>query len=134
MIFTSVTAQFVNQAARHLTPDSAHSTATQPTLSFKVSLIAKFLCNWVAALSTVLIITQILAIILNHSSLQILCSAILIYSVIAWKCFQQWLKVVQRYPELDSEEKLISNLVLAIATVFWPLTVPLSWLETRFKH
>ncbi|HAX79727.1 MAG TPA: hypothetical protein DCY88_28805 [Cyanobacteria bacterium UBA11372] len=52
------------------------------------------------------------------------------YCMIAAHFFRVWLKYFQKdYPQLSAEDKLRSKVVLALATIFWPLVVPLAYLE-----
>lgn len=134
MIFTSFIAQFVKTLGVCNPASSENSISPPRILRFKLNLTIHFFLNWLALISSVLITTELFSILLNHLYLQILLASLLIYSVIAWRFFQHWFQVFQQSPELDCEEKFISKWVLAIATLLWPLTVPLSLLETRMNY
>lgn len=58
---------------------------------------------------------------------------ILSYVLMAVVLFRHWLKALYRDPMMDTEEMFISKLMLAIATCFWPLVVPLCYLELSEK-
>ncbi|HAZ47425.1 MAG TPA: hypothetical protein DDW76_37075 [Cyanobacteria bacterium UBA11369] len=52
------------------------------------------------------------------------------YCMIAAHFLRVWLKYFGKdYPRLSAEDKLISKQILALATIFWPIVVPLAYLE-----
>jgi len=52
------------------------------------------------------------------------------YCMIAAHFFRVWLKYFHKdYYMLSAEDKLISKQILALATIFWPIVVPLAYLE-----
>lgn len=57
----------------------------------------------------------------------------LAYLLSALFCFATWFKVFQQETNLSPQEKAISIKVLIVASVFWPIAVPISHLEKWFK-
>ncbi|MGB7440796.1 MAG: hypothetical protein WA919_06985 [Coleofasciculaceae cyanobacterium] len=49
-----------------------------------------------------------------------------LYLVIAFYYFKYWRKAFRRDTNLSKQEKRFSWLVLAVATIFWPIVVPIS--------
>jgi len=47
--------------------------------------------------------------------------------------FTTWLEFFQRDTRLVFEEKVLSALTLVVATLLWPLVIPLAYLELIFK-
>lgn len=56
-----------------------------------------------------------------------------IYLSIACKLLHTWLKAFQQTPDLANDQKYICWMVFAIATVFWPIVLPISYLEKCAK-
>ena len=56
-----------------------------------------------------------------------------IYLLVACKLLHTWLTTLQKNTDLSYEQKYISWVVLAIATVFWPIVVPISYMEKCAK-
>ena len=53
-----------------------------------------------------------------------------LYCIIAAHFFRVWLKFYNKdYPRLSDEDNLLSREILALATIFWPIVVPLAYLE-----
>jgi hypothetical protein len=52
------------------------------------------------------------------------------YCMIAAHFLRVWLRFFKKdYTHLSAEDKLISKQILALATIFWPIVVPLAYLE-----
>ncbi|HBB35801.1 MAG TPA: hypothetical protein DDZ80_22250 [Cyanobacteria bacterium UBA8803] len=49
-------------------------------------------------------------------------------------CFLTWLKVFLKDTELSPQERRASWRVLIVATIFWPLVLPIAYLEKRAKR
>ncbi|MBD1804884.1 hypothetical protein H6F98_05365 [Microcoleus sp. FACHB-SPT15] len=54
-----------------------------------------------------------------------------LYVSTAFYCFATCLKVFKRENDLSVAERWLSWGVLALATILWPIVVPLSYLERR---
>lgn len=54
---------------------------------------------------------------------------VLLYLVVGTQLFNYWLAAFQRDKGLDEEDIFISKVVLGVATLFWPLVLPFSYLE-----
>ena len=54
-----------------------------------------------------------------------------LYVSTAFYCFATCLKVFKRENDLSVAERCLSWGVLALATILWPIVVPLSYLERR---
>lgn len=53
-----------------------------------------------------------------------------LYCIIAAHFFRVWLKFFKKDdPSLSNEDHLVSREILALATIFWPIVVPLAYLE-----
>jgi hypothetical protein len=48
--------------------------------------------------------------------------------------FTIWLTLFQRDSSLSSLERYLSWVILVVATIFWPIAVPLAYLELLSKH
>jgi hypothetical protein len=59
----------------------------------------------------------------------LLVPAIVFYLLIAKSFFTTWLAVFKQDPDLSSEERFLVLVILSLATVFWPLIIPLAYLE-----
>jgi hypothetical protein len=54
----------------------------------------------------------------------------LFYCMIAAHFLRVWLRFFQKdYPRLSGKDRMVSKQVLALATIFWPIVVPLAYLE-----
>ncbi len=60
--------------------------------------------------------------------------AIIFYFIMAFSFFQKWLVFFIADAEMSSEERVFSMIILVIATVFWPVVVPLAYLEVLKFH
>lgn len=56
-----------------------------------------------------------------------------VYLLFAGYFFKGWFELYKRDTTMSAEEKQLSKVILAIATVLWPVTVPLSYIEKRSK-
>jgi hypothetical protein len=54
---------------------------------------------------------------------------LVIYGVVAPVLFFKWLELMSRDRHLSRRERLLSRWVVLIATAFWPIVLPLSYLE-----
>jgi hypothetical protein len=59
----------------------------------------------------------------------ILINMAFIYSLIAAHFFRVWLEFIKQDISLSAKDKRLSLEILAIATLFWPIVVPISYLE-----
>ena len=55
------------------------------------------------------------------------------YVLMAVVLFSHWLKALYQDPMMDTEEMFVSKTMLAIATLFRPLVIPLCYLELSAK-
>ena len=55
--------------------------------------------------------------------------SVVIYLLMAIHFFTLWLAVFRRDTSVSPEEELGALMILVIITIFWPLVVPLSYLE-----
>ena len=55
--------------------------------------------------------------------------AIAFYVIMLPILFSRWLDFMQRDDSLSSNEKFSSWVLLVIATILWPIVVPISYLE-----
>ena len=58
---------------------------------------------------------------------------LIIYLLVACKLLHTWIKSIEKNPDLSYDQKYICWIVLAIATVFWPIVVPISYMEKCAK-
>ncbi|MBH8575353.1 hypothetical protein I8752_20520 [Nostocaceae cyanobacterium CENA369] len=65
---------------------------------------------------------------------QILLTLIISYVLISCYFFSNWLIFSLRHPSSSPEEKFLSFVMFIIATIFWPLTIPMSLLEVFQKR
>lgn len=65
---------------------------------------------------------------------QILLTLIISYVLISCYFFSNWLRFSLRHPSSSPEEKFLSFVMFIIATIFWPLTIPMSLLEVFQKR
>ncbi len=56
-----------------------------------------------------------------------------IYLLVACKLLHTWLKSLQKNIDLSYDQKYLCWAVLAIATIFWPIVVPISYMEKCAK-
>ena len=56
-----------------------------------------------------------------------------VYLLVAGYFFNKWFKLYRQDTNMSEEEKQLSKVILAIATVLWPVTVPLSYIEKASK-
>jgi hypothetical protein len=63
-----------------------------------------------------------------------LSSLLVIYLVMGTILFTTWLKFFQRDTSLVFEDKVLSALTLVVASLLWPLVVPLAYLELISKN
>jgi hypothetical protein len=59
---------------------------------------------------------------------------IIFYLIMASCFFNQWLVFFLADEEMDSEQRFYSTIVLVIATILWPIVVPLAYLELLKFH
>ncbi|HBE19157.1 MAG TPA: hypothetical protein DEG17_22705 [Cyanobacteria bacterium UBA11149] len=57
-----------------------------------------------------------------------------VYLSVACKLLHTWLKAFQQTPDLAKDQKYLCGIVFAIATVFWPIIIPISYLEKCAKR
>jgi len=63
--------------------------------------------------------------------------AIIVYLVMAYCFFNEWLEFFLADEDMDSDQRLFSVVILVIATILWPIVVPFAYLELlkfRKKH
>jgi hypothetical protein len=61
-------------------------------------------------------------------------SAIAIYFLMACCFFNEWLDFFLADEEMTSEQRFLSSIILVIATIIWPIVVPLAYLELLKFH
>ncbi|KAB8331188.1 hypothetical protein SD80_027085 [Scytonema tolypothrichoides VB-61278] len=59
---------------------------------------------------------------------------ILVYLIMASCFFNQWLVFFLADEDMDSQQRFYSTIVLVIATMLWPIIVPLAYLELLKFH
>ena len=59
---------------------------------------------------------------------------ILVYLIMASCFFNQWLVFFLADEDMDSQERFYSTIVLVLATILWPIIVPLAYLELLKFH
>ena len=57
-----------------------------------------------------------------------------LYLLLALYYFMIWLNIFRKDTDLSLEEKHLSWIVLIVATIFWPITVPISYFEKHLNH
>jgi len=55
--------------------------------------------------------------------------AIIFYLVMAYFFLNEWLDFFLSDKDLTTEQRFISYIVLIIGTIFWPIVVPIAYLE-----
>ncbi|NJM22579.1 MAG: hypothetical protein HC836_07480 [Richelia sp. RM2_1_2] len=60
--------------------------------------------------------------------------AIVFYLIMACCFFVQWLSFFIDDKEMNSAQRYFSMIILALATILWPLIVPLAYLELLKFH
>ena len=60
--------------------------------------------------------------------------ALVVYLITSPYFFTIWLKLFKRDSSLSSLERRLSWVILVVATIFWPIAVPLAYLELLSKH
>ncbi|HBB35444.1 MAG TPA: hypothetical protein DDZ80_11525 [Cyanobacteria bacterium UBA8803] len=53
----------------------------------------------------------------------------IIYLLVALQFSTNWVKALQRATDLSAEQKRLCYIVFIVATVFWPIALPISYLE-----
>lgn len=56
-----------------------------------------------------------------------------LYSLSALYCFASWFNVFRQAPNLSASQRRDSIKILLIATLFWPIVVPISYIEKHTK-
>jgi hypothetical protein len=59
---------------------------------------------------------------------------VVVYVIMAPYFFTTWFKVFKRDSSLSSPEKRLSWVTLLIATILWPIVVPIAYLELLSKR
>jgi hypothetical protein len=60
--------------------------------------------------------------------------AMLIYLVMAYRFFTEWLDFFLEDQEMNSEERYFFGIILVIASILWIIVVPLAYLELLKFH
>ncbi|ARV60861.1 hypothetical protein BZZ01_21570 [Nostocales cyanobacterium HT-58-2] len=60
--------------------------------------------------------------------------AIIVYLVMAYCFFNEWLGFFVADEDMDSEQRLFSTVILLLATILWPIVVPFAYLELLKFH
>jgi hypothetical protein len=60
--------------------------------------------------------------------------AIVVYLVMGYYLFNEWLFFFLQDEEMSSEQRSLSRMVLVIMTIFWPIVVPFAYLELLRFH
>lgn len=58
-----------------------------------------------------------------------LTTSVFVYLLISSYFFTNWLKFFKRKPRLSPEEIFLSFVILVVATILWPVVVPISYLK-----
>jgi uncharacterized membrane protein len=56
-----------------------------------------------------------------------------VYLLFAGYFFKGWVQLYKQDTKMSAEEKQLSRVILAIATVLWPVVVPISYAEKLSK-
>lgn len=59
---------------------------------------------------------------------------IIVYLIMASCFFNQWLVFFLADEDMDSQQRFYSTIVLVMATMLWPIIVPLAYLELLKFH
>lgn len=59
-------------------------------------------------------------------------SLIIYYLVIAFCLFTQWLELIQK--DANSNSQVFYKLLLIVITIFWPFIVPIAYLELLIRN
>ncbi|NMF63903.1 hypothetical protein DP115_14445 [Brasilonema octagenarum UFV-OR1] len=59
---------------------------------------------------------------------------IIVYLIMASCFFNQWVVFFLADEDMDSEQRFYSTIVLVVATILWPIIVPLAYLELLKFH
>lgn len=59
---------------------------------------------------------------------------IVIYVTMAYYLFYEWLDFYMKDEGMDSEQKIISNIVLVVGSILWPIVLPFAYLEILKFH
>ncbi|MDM9381372.1 hypothetical protein QUB80_11725 [Chlorogloeopsis sp. ULAP01] len=60
--------------------------------------------------------------------------AIIIYLVMTYCFFTNWLEFFRQDKDMNPAERLFSGVILVIATILWPIIVPFAYLELLRFH
>jgi hypothetical protein len=60
--------------------------------------------------------------------------AIVVYLVMGYYLFNEWLFFFLQDEEMSSEQRSFSRMVLVVMTIFWPIVVPFAYLELLRFH
>lgn len=63
----------------------------------------------------------------------ILVHLVVVYLLMSTRFLTIWLEFFRRDSSLSSQEKHLSWVTLVVATIFWPIVVPLAYLELLIK-
>lgn len=58
-----------------------------------------------------------------------LCALVFDYLLMASCFFNKWLKLFNQDSTMSSEDRLLSKWILVIATILWPIVVPIAYIE-----
>nr|WP_017318466.1 hypothetical protein [Mastigocladopsis repens] len=58
----------------------------------------------------------------------------IVYLVMAYCFFNEWLGFFLADEDIDSDQRLISIVILVIATILWPIVVPFAYWELLKFH
>ena len=62
--------------------------------------------------------------------MKLLISALVVdYLVMAPFFFRSWIELFDKEPSMSSEDRLLSKVILVVATILWPVVVPIAYLE-----
>jgi hypothetical protein len=59
---------------------------------------------------------------------------IIVYLLMAYCFFNEWLVFFLADEDMDSDQRLFSIILLVTATIFWPIVVPFAYLELLKFH
>ncbi|MEA5507935.1 hypothetical protein VB735_33595 [Halotia wernerae UHCC 0503] len=59
---------------------------------------------------------------------------IIVYLVMGYYLFNEWLFFFLQDQEMSSEQRSFSRMILVLMTIFWPIVVPFAYLELLRFH
>ncbi len=66
--------------------------------------------------------------------LLLLSLVIIVYLVMGYYLFNEWLFFFSQDQEMSPEQRSFSRIILVVMTIFWPIVVPFAYLELLRFH